>query len=258
MGTVQHQHIQGATNENNVCIQIWCQNISQGVEWPKLTPRCWLILTHQLYLCVLKKSISGHMNYSWAHIEKSVWAHDPNLGKVLIAPTLHKPWPLSCRGMRKVMTWWDHWNVIQSYKTFTRFNVETGPKYSETCIKRPLSVAVSQDRWSVTTGIINMIFLKTLPDKCWNLCVFSKTFPVSLYRFHCSIQKQAKGKPVVDWSTIVHYFRIHQWAQFERETGNLGAVSMRKTVLPGMVIPMLKIRRPNGRLIFNMEIAIRR
>ena len=37
-----------------------------------------------------------------------------------------------------------------------------------------------------------------------------------------------------------------------------GAVSIRKTVLPGMVIPMLKIRRPKGRLIFNMEIAIRR
>ena len=37
---------------------------------------------------------------------------------------------------------------------------------------------------------------------------------------------------------------------------NLGAVSIRKTVLPGMAIPMLKIRRPNGRLIFNMEIAI--
>ena len=35
-----------------------------------------------------------------------------------------------------------------------------------------------------------------------------------------------------------------------------GAVSIRKTVLPGMVIPMLKIRRPNDRLIFNMEIAI--
>ena len=33
-----------------------------------------------------------------------------------------------------------------------------------------------------------------------------------------------------------------------------GAVSIRKTVLPGMAIPMLKIRRPNGRLIFNMEI----
>ena len=37
-----------------------------------------------------------------------------------------------------------------------------------------------------------------------------------------------------------------------------GAVLIRKTVLPGMAIPMLKIRRPNGRLIFNMEIAIRR
>ena len=37
-----------------------------------------------------------------------------------------------------------------------------------------------------------------------------------------------------------------------------GAVSIRKTVLPGMAIPMLKIRRPLGRLIFNMEIAIRR
>ena len=39
---------------------------------------------------------------------------------------------------------------------------------------------------------------------------------------------------------------------------NQGAVSIRKTVLPGMAIPMLKIRRPNGRLIYNMEIAIRR
>ena len=38
----------------------------------------------------------------------------------------------------------------------------------------------------------------------------------------------------------------------------LGAVSIRKTVLQGMAIPMLKIRRPNGRLIFNMEITIRR
>ena len=38
----------------------------------------------------------------------------------------------------------------------------------------------------------------------------------------------------------------------------LGAISIRKTVLPGMAIPMLKIRRPNGRLIFNMEIAILR
>ena len=50
------------------------------------------------------------------------------------------------------------------------------------------------------------------------------------------------------------------WAEFGHLclSGDLGAVSIRKTVLPGMAIPMLKIRRPNGRLIFNMEIAIRR
>ena len=29
-------------------------------------------------------------------------------------------------------------------------------------------------------------FVKIVPDKCWNLCVFSKTFPVLLYRFHCN------------------------------------------------------------------------
>ena len=43
----------------------------------------------------------------------------------------------------------------------------------------------------------------------------------------------------------------HAWS-----LDNLGAVSIRKTVLPGMAIPMLKIRRPNGRLIFNMGIPI--
>ena len=44
--------------------------------------------------------------------------------------------------------------------------------------------------------------------------------------------------------------RSNNWIQ--------GAVSIRKMVLPGMAIPMLKKRRPNDRLIFNMEIAIRR
>ena len=51
---------------------------------------------------------------------------------------------------------------------------------------------------------------------------------------------------IVIWLTPLCYVRLQ------------GAVSIRKTVLPGMAIPMLKIRRPNGRLIFNMEIAIRR
>ena len=44
----------------------------------------------------------------------------------------------------------------------------------------------------------------------------------------------------------------------EMEPSAQGAVSIRKTVLPGMAIPMLKIRRPNGRLIFNIGIAIPR
>ena len=44
-------------------------------------------------------------------------------------------------------------------------------------------------------------------------------------------------------------------AQYKQKQG---AISIRKSVLPGMAIPMLKIRRPNGRLIFNMEITIRR
>ena len=51
---------------------------------------------------------------------------------------------------------------------------------------------------------------------------------------------------------------VHKTFKFTGWYGAQGAVSIRKTVLPGMVIPMLKIRRPNGRLIFNMEIAIRR
>ena len=53
---------------------------------------------------------------------------------------------------------------------------------------------------------------------------------------------------------VIHF--ILTGAPWEDDTQ--GAVSIRKTVLPGMAIPMLKIRRPNGRLIFNMEIAIRR
>ena len=62
------------------------------------------------------------------------------------------------------------------------------------------------------------------------------------------------------WISISNIiFEITQFSMFK--TGlflEQGAVSIRKTVLPGMAIPMLKIRRPNGRLIFNMEIAIHR
>ena len=61
---------------------------------------------------------------------------------------------------------------------------------------------------------------------------------------------------------IMRWMKPHSWgcATLPKKSlaWSLGAVSIRKTVLPGMAIPMLKIRRPNGRLIFNMEIAIRR
>ena len=39
---------------------------------------------------------------------------------------------------------------------------------------------------------------------------------------------------------------------------DLGAVSIRKTVLPGMTQTQTQTQTPNGRLIFNMEITIRR
>ena len=57
--------------------------------------------------------------------------------------------------------------------------------------------------------------------------------------------------------TLIARFIVPTWAPSGADR-NQGAISIRKTVLPGMAIPMLKIRRPNGRLIFNMEIAIRR
>ena len=58
----------------------------------------------------------------------------------------------------------------------------------------------------------------------------------------------------------MHYVYNLWWTVKELSVGmqEQGAVSIRKTVLPAMAIPMLKIRRPNDRLIFNMEIAIRR
>ena len=56
----------------------------------------------------------------------------------------------------------------------------------------------------------------------------------------------------------VSYIFLYQSNKRHATMGKQGAVSIRKTVLPGMAIPMLKIRRPDGRLSFNMEIAIRR
>ena len=60
------------------------------------------------------------------------------------------------------------------------------------------------------------------------------------------------------WNTTVLGKDKVLFEKWQKANKNQGAVSIRKMVLPGMAIHMLKIRRPNGRLIFNMEIAIRR
>ena len=75
--------------------------------------------------------------------------------------------------------------------------------------------------------------------------------------------------PSAIWRTVISLYTVHvdarlfwDWGvpripkrsrNFSNQPFGQGAVSIRKTVLPGMAIPMLKIRRPNGRLIFNME-----
>ena len=63
---------------------------------------------------------------------------------------------------------------------------------------------------------------------------------------------------IYEWeeATIEIWIEEHLCRQFQN--GDLGAVTIKKTVLPGVAIPMLKIRRPNGRLIFNIGIAIPR
>ena len=68
------------------------------------------------------------------------------------------------------------------------------------------------------------------------------------------------AKIPLDISKCIIGSMVSAWLRIFSETiypsNVLGAVSIRKTVLPGMAIPMLKIRRPVGRLIFNMGIAI--
>ena len=69
-------------------------------------------------------------------------------------------------------------------------------------------------------------------------------------------------KLYLEKKTCRHFFSafVEMWNFFYEAplSINQGAVSIRKMVLPSVAIPMLKIRRPNGRLIFNMEIAIRK
>ena len=82
-------------------------------------------------------------------------------------------------------------------------------------------------------------------------------------RFNIKMTSYQYRKSHCGDKTILRPSYLHNGISFTGKTslywiGALGAVSIRKMVLPGMAIPMLKIRRPNGRLIFNMEITIRR
>ena len=108
--------------------------------------------------------------------------------------------------------------------------------------------------------------------KTWNICR-KDTFFIPIYtetanfvppsRDHQTSQV-ATGVQRRAWSLKIWYTRRSDIAMGSLVPAKFwgctkqGAVSIRKTVLPCMAIPMLKIRRPNGRLIFNMEIAIRR
>ena len=86
--------------------------------------------------------------------------------------------------------------------------------------------------------VIVNIYLHDIEKSCFRLL----SLPTNLFMIGL-LQKADTGSML-----LIHCPKHH------RE--NQGAVSIRKTVLPGMAIPMLKIRRPNGRLIFNMEITI--
>ena len=99
-------------------------------------------------------------------------------------------------------------------------------------------------QWKHASSSLKLVYFILLHSSdCSALSLKIWTYLSLWYTFITSIFEQ---------SFELSYICIRYWGN------NLGAVSIRKTVLPGMAIPMLKIRRPNGRLIFNMEIAIRR
>ena len=126
----------------------------------------------------------------------------------------------------------------------------------------------------VTNKLVQSFWFSRIPQNhAWGLCLclqclYSATNYVNNI-LGCSADSMANlAKNVslsfgfITWSnskTETHTLRKHHCRKYCASIWNIqGAVSIRKTVLPGMVIPMLKIRRPNDRLIFNMEIAIRR
>ena len=109
---------------------------------------------------------------------------------------------------------------------------------------------------SIHTGPAGQIVVTVCPFSNSSLCrwkFYSYCMSIIQARTTRNILQKMYTRYIVP-SCVVYSFSD----LLDSYTCNHGAVSIRKTVLPGMAIPMLKIRRPNGRLIFNMEITIRR
>ena len=125
-----------------------------------------------------------------------------------------------------------------------------------------LNIWVSRNIWiaknldsRLVSAVHDILFLMGSGQVLWSAIGYFHSMPMLhfanlLMSNHHNITNDILLLPVL---TLTHNWYIYR--DIEKDQG---AVSIRKTVLPGMAIPMLKIRRPNGRLIFNMEITIRR
>ena len=82
-------------------------------------------------------------------------------------------------------------------------------------------------------------FVETMPSKWWNLCVFSRTFPVSLYRFHCIGPHYNGTRLYMVFSKIIHLWHINslqldwrffpitcQWLKAKETYDNSSALAM--------------------------------
>ena len=118
-------------------------------------------------------------------------------------------------------------------------------------------------------GGTSMPLMKEIIGKIWVLNASEENTSetkISTALSDCSLTKCIPFYKLKTWQNFANtdkpyvFIRMISYCSLSTPYGDIdqGAVSIRKTVLPGMAIPMLKIRRPNGRLIFNMEIAIRR
>ena len=173
--------------------------------------------------------------------------------------------------------------AIQCHKQYCRILdcVITGPTVLIVCYETPHTCI----EWVLVMEVILPIRVNTsslttfLPEwhaawVCWRFVALSNMYWLSLldwrnqrdslgnlilYQYIQSyyIPPCMSGVVLLEFGGIVVILAILYWLG-SLASRNLGAISIRKTVLPGMSIPMLKIRRPDGRLILNMEIAIRR